>query len=48
MRLYHYGSARDGDALAARGHRIARRGERIALPPPAPEAVLAADAGAAP
>ncbi|AND67998.1 beta-lactamase [Dyella thiooxydans] len=37
--LYHYGSAADGEALAARGYRIARPGGRIALdPPPAPRA----------
>ncbi len=29
--LYHYGSAADGAALAARGYRIARAGERFAL-----------------
>ena len=40
--LYHYGSAADGQALAARGCRIARPGERIALPVPAP---VAPDAG---
>jgi ribonuclease BN (tRNA processing enzyme) len=32
--LYHYGSEADGAALAARGYRIASRGERIALPAP--------------
>jgi len=32
--LYHYGSAADGDALASLGYRIARPGERIALPAP--------------
>jgi ribonuclease BN (tRNA processing enzyme) len=40
--LYHYGSAADGAALAARGYRIAGTGERIALAPPAPPR---ADAG---
>lgn len=35
MLLYHYGSAADGSALAARGFRVARRGERIELPPSA-------------
>ena len=34
--LYHYGSAAEGAALHARGHRVAQRGERIALPDPAP------------
>lgn len=29
--LYHYGSAVDGAALAARGHRVAQRGERVPL-----------------
>jgi ribonuclease BN (tRNA processing enzyme) len=33
--LYHYGSAADGDALAARGFRIAAPGERLALQAPA-------------
>lgn len=36
LRLYHYGSEADGRALAARGYTIARTGERIALPSPAP------------
>ena len=35
MMLYHYGSAADGAALAARGYRIATSGERIALASPA-------------
>ena len=34
--LYHYASAADGDALAARGYRVARPGEVIALNDPAP------------
>jgi ribonuclease BN (tRNA processing enzyme) len=33
--LYHYASEPDGDALAARGHRIARRGDVVALREPA-------------
>lgn len=33
--LYHYGSAADGEALAARGYRVAGRNERIVLPVPA-------------
>jgi ribonuclease BN (tRNA processing enzyme) len=33
--LYHYGSAADGEALAARGYRVARAGQRIALAAPA-------------
>lgn len=32
--LYHYGSAADGDALAARGYRVAGASERVALPVP--------------
>ncbi|MGY3039103.1 ribonuclease BN (tRNA processing enzyme) [Rhodanobacter sp. TND4EL1] len=31
MVLYHYGSAADGAALTARGYRVARTGERVAL-----------------
>ena len=39
LRLYHYGSAADGAALAARGYRIAMAGDRIPLAaPPAPRA----------
>jgi len=33
--LYHYASEADGDRLAARGHRVARRGEALPLAPPA-------------
>jgi ribonuclease BN (tRNA processing enzyme) len=40
MILYHYGSAQDGTALMQRGYRVARRGERIVLPPPVAESVL--------
>jgi ribonuclease BN (tRNA processing enzyme) len=36
MRLYHYGSEADGAALLARRYAIARAGERVALPAPAP------------
>jgi ribonuclease BN (tRNA processing enzyme) len=39
--LYHYGSAAEGDALRARGHRVASPGERFELPPSRP----AEDAG---
>jgi ribonuclease BN (tRNA processing enzyme) len=35
MVVYHYGSSADGEAIARRGYRIARRGERIDLPAPA-------------
>jgi hypothetical protein len=34
MILYHYGSVADGAALAARGYRVAQRGERVILPNP--------------
>lgn len=34
--LYHYASAADGQAMRARGHRVARPGEHMALNPPAP------------
>lgn len=34
MVLYHYASAADGAAMAARGHRVAQPGERLVLPPP--------------
>lgn len=34
--LYHYGSAADGVALAARGYRIAGTGQRVALAAPPP------------
>lgn len=36
--LYHYGSAADGEALRARGHRVAVPGERIPLEAPVPAA----------
>ncbi len=39
MALYHYGSAADGVALAARGYRIAQRDERFVLPEPVPQGV---------
>lgn len=32
--LYHYASAEDGEALRARGHRVATPGEGVALSPP--------------
>ncbi len=31
MMLYHYASEADADQLRARGHRVARAGERVAL-----------------
>lgn len=34
MILYHYGSAADGEAIAARGYRVAHRGECVMLPDP--------------
>ncbi len=45
MLLYHYASAGDGQVLAARGHRGAHRDERIVLPAPVADVVLAAPAG---
>jgi hypothetical protein len=47
MLLYHYASAADGAALAARGYHIAQRDERVALPQPAAEVVLQRVPGAA-
>jgi ribonuclease BN (tRNA processing enzyme) len=41
MILYHYGSATDGALIAARGHRVARRGERVTLPAPDPGSMIA-------
>jgi hypothetical protein len=37
MALYHYGSVADGETLQARGYRVVRPGECLALaePPPA-------------
>ena len=40
--LYHYASGADGDALAARGHRVARQGEVFALAEPGAERALPA------
>ncbi|RDZ27918.1 MBL fold metallo-hydrolase [Lysobacter silvisoli] len=37
--LYHYASAAEGDTLAARGYRVGRPGERIALAEPTAEQV---------
>lgn len=34
LMLYHYGGKADGDTLAARGYRIARAGQRVALANP--------------
>jgi Predicted hydrolase of the metallo-beta-lactamase superfamily len=34
--LYHYGSAAEGDALAARGYRVARQGDVFPLAAPVP------------
>jgi hypothetical protein len=47
MLLYHYASAADGASLAARGYRVAQRGERIVLPQPAADVVLDRVPGAA-
>lgn len=38
--LYHYGSEAEAAALAARGYRIARAGERLALAPPHPDVTV--------
>ncbi|MBP7367019.1 MAG: MBL fold metallo-hydrolase, partial [Pseudoxanthomonas sp.] len=32
--LYHYASAADGEAMRARGHRVARAGEAVELAAP--------------
>ena len=37
--LYHYASDADGEAMRARGHRVARAGERLALREPSAESV---------
>jgi len=37
--LYHYGSAEDGEAMRARGRRVASQGEAIALPLPSTDRV---------
>lgn len=42
--LYHYASRAEGDALEARGYRVARPGDAIALAPPDPHPATAADA----
>lgn len=42
LMLYHYASQADGEALAARGYRVLRPGERVLLPAPQAERV---DAG---
>jgi phosphoribosyl 1,2-cyclic phosphodiesterase len=44
MVLYHYGSVADGVELAARGYRVAQRDERIVLPEPSADVVLAPEA----
>ncbi|HZP65070.1 MAG TPA: MBL fold metallo-hydrolase [Rudaea sp.] len=46
MLIYHYGSADDGEALAARGCRVARPGDTVLLHDPAPDVVLAPGAAA--
>jgi ribonuclease BN (tRNA processing enzyme) len=43
--LYHYGGAAEGAALAARGYRVARPGEVLALPAPVAGAMLHEPAG---
>lgn len=44
--LYHYGSAADGAALAARGFRVAQRGQRWPLATPLPPRFLAVEGAA--
>jgi phosphoribosyl 1,2-cyclic phosphodiesterase len=44
--LYHYGSQADGAAIEARGHRIARPGERLRLHAPLPATQPAAGVAA--
>ena len=39
--LYHYASDADGEAMRARGHRVARAGERVALQAPTADWVTA-------
>ncbi|WP_440222728.1 MBL fold metallo-hydrolase [Dokdonella sp. MW10] len=39
--LYHYGSVAEAEALARRGHRVAVRGDRLALADPHADVVLA-------
>jgi hypothetical protein len=39
--LYHYASEADGEALRARGHRVARPGEAFRLAEPRPHPALA-------
>ena len=41
--LYHYASEADGEALRARGRRVARPGESFALAAPVPHPALAGD-----
>ena len=43
MMLYHYASAADGQALAARGHRVAQPGQCVPLASPTAPHVLAQD-----
>jgi len=47
MILYHYGSEAEGEAIANRGYRVAKRGERVALPNPDANAALAEPAALA-
>lgn len=43
LALYHYGSAADGEAMRARGYRVLAPGERLALCPPSPSTLPAAE-----
>lgn len=41
LMLYHYASEADARAMEARGYRVARRGDVVALPPPLARAIVA-------
>ena len=44
--LYHYASLDDGRVIAAQGYRVAQKGQRVELPAPSAEVVLAVRQGA--
>ncbi|HST45583.1 MAG TPA: MBL fold metallo-hydrolase [Luteimonas sp.] len=47
--LYHYADAGEGDAMRARGHQVARRGDVLELPDPLPfDATRAVETGGVP
>lgn len=43
LMLYHYASEADAVAMEARGYRVARRGDLVALPAPLPRTIVAGD-----